>query len=107
MRRLRLARRHKPKILGCHFSLFREDIEKVNGFDENFVGWGMEDDDFALRLHQAGLDAKSVILTARAMHLWHPATASKPAALRDTPNADYFHRAHVDTRCRKGLLDSD
>lgn len=103
LRRCGLARRHKPKILGCHFSLFREDLERVNGFDEQFVGWGLEDDDLALRLHQAGIEGQSLIREARALHLWHAAVASHPARLAESPNWVYFQRQPVATRCAQGL----
>jgi len=62
----------RVSMVGCNFSLWRADYEKVNGFDENFKGWGMEDDDFALRLQLAGVMGKSVRTTARVLHLYHP-----------------------------------
>lgn len=104
LRRWHLARPHKPKLLGCHFSLFRADVERVNGFDENYVGWGYEDDDFARRLYRAGVEPRSVIAAARALHLWHPSLA--PAALarrRDRPNRAYFRRWRVPAFCANGL----
>jgi glycosyltransferase involved in cell wall biosynthesis len=104
LRRWHLARPHKPKLLGCHFSLCREDVERVNGFDENFVGWGYEDDDFARRLYAAGVQPWSVIEETRAMHLWHPSLA--PQALerhRDRPNRAYFRRWRVPAYCQNGL----
>jgi len=105
LRRWHLARPHKPKLLGCHFSLFREAAERVNGFDENFVGWGYEDDDFARRLYRAGVEPRSVIEEARALHLWHPSLA--PQALerhRDRPNRAYFRRWRVPAVCQNGLV---
>lgn len=104
LRRWHLARPHKPKLLGCHFSLFRKDVYRVNGFDENFVGWGYEDDDFARRLYKAGVKPFSVIPEARALHLWHPSLA--PPALarhRDRPNRAYFRRWRVPAYCQNGL----
>ncbi len=103
LRRLGLAMRHKPKILGCHFSIFREDIERVNGFDEAYVGWGLEDDDFALRLHKAGVRGRSLILEAPALHLWHSSVASRAAELSASPNMAYFLRRDVPAFCVKGL----
>ena len=100
LRRFGLAKRHKPKILGCHFSIFREDIERVNGFDEAYVGWGLEDDDFSMRLHKAGVRGRSLILEADALHFWHPSVASRPAA---SPNLAYFRRREVPAFCVQGL----
>ena len=104
LRRWHLARPHKPKLLGCHFSLFREDVERINGFDENYVGWGYEDDDFARRLYKSGVAPFSVIDEARMLHLWHASMA--PQALkrrRDRPNRAYFRRWGVPARCENGL----
>ncbi len=104
LRRWHLARPHKPKLLGCHFSLCREDVDHVNGFDEQFVGWGYEDDDFVRRLYQTGVQSLSVIEEARAMHLWHPSLA--PQALkrhRDRPNRAYFRRWRVPAFCQNGI----
>jgi glycosyltransferase involved in cell wall biosynthesis len=104
LRRWHVARPHKPKLLGCHFSLFRRDVERVNGFDETYVGWGYEDDDFARRLYRIGVEPRSAIESARAMHLWHPSVA--PQALkrhRDRPNRAYFRRWRVPAFCANGL----
>jgi len=103
LRRLGLAAAHKPKILGCHFSIFRKDIERVNGFDEKFVGWGLEDDDFARRLYKAGLRGQSLILEARALHLWHPSVGSKSQTISESPNMAYFRRKDVPAYCADGL----
>ncbi len=103
LRRLGMAKAHKPKILGCHFSLFKTDAEKINGFDENFVGWGLEDDDFARRLHMARVKGVSVILAACALHLGHAPAGSKPVVLADSPNRAYFDKPGVQAFCSRGL----
>lgn len=104
LRRWHLARPHKPKLLGCHFSLFRADVERVNGFDENYTGWGYEDDDFARRLYRAGVTPRSVIREARALHLWHPSLAPQELKRhRDRPNRAYFRRWRVPACCANGL----
>ena len=104
LRRWHLARPHKPKLIGCHFSLFRADAERVNGFDENFVGWGYEDDDFARRLYKAGVEPRSVIAAARALHLWHRSLAPQELKRhRDRPNRAYFRRWRAPAFCANGL----
>ena len=42
----------KPKLFGNNIGIWRTDYERVNGYDENFEGWGCEDDDLRLRLRR-------------------------------------------------------
>lgn len=59
-------------IRSCNMAVWRTDYEAVNGFDETFVGWGHEDADFVLRLHNAGLTRKNGFCATEVYHLWHP-----------------------------------
>ena len=43
----------------------------MNGFDESFEGWGHEDADMVLRLHNAGLHRKNGFCATEVYHLWH------------------------------------
>jgi GT2 family glycosyltransferase len=105
LRRWHLARPHKPKVIGCHFALSMDDVRRVNGFDENFVGWGYEDDDFGRRLYLAGVRPVCGIEAARAMHVWHPSLApQKLARHRDRPNRAYFYRRGVEAFCGNGIV---
>jgi glycosyltransferase involved in cell wall biosynthesis len=58
-------------IRSCNMGVWRSDYEAVNGFDETFVGWGHEDADFVLRLHNAGLIRKNGFFSTEVYHLWH------------------------------------
>ncbi len=102
LRALHLTKRHKPQLISNHFSLFRADMEKVNGFDEMYEGWGLEDDDLGMRLYQAGMTVRSVFRQARAVHLWHE-THKPEAGKWISKNKAYFHRKQVATYCVKGL----
>lgn len=55
----------------CNLSLWRADFMRVNGFDESYSGWGLEDSDLAIRLIRAGIRHKSARLAAPVFHLWH------------------------------------
>lgn len=60
-------------ILGCNFSLYREDFDKVNGFDERYLAPGTgEDTDIDLRLSNAGIHAMKVSRAALMYHRNHP-----------------------------------
>ncbi len=56
----------------CNLSLWRRDFENVNGLDESFQGWGLEDSDLAIRLVNSKVFHKSVRYAALVFHLWHP-----------------------------------
>jgi GT2 family glycosyltransferase len=58
-------------IRSCNMGVWRSDFEKINGFDETFVGWGHEDADFVLRLHNLGVSRKNGFCATEVYHLWH------------------------------------
>jgi GT2 family glycosyltransferase len=55
----------------CNLSVWREDLERVNGLDESYSGWGLEDSDLVIRLLHAGVRHKSARFAAPLFHLWH------------------------------------
>lgn len=55
----------------CNVGVWREDFVRVNGFDEDFQGWGYEDSDLAVRLLRAGVRIKNGRFGASVYHLWH------------------------------------
>lgn len=60
-------------ILGCNFSLYKEDFYKVNGFDERYLAPGTgEDTDIDVRLANAGVTAVKVSRAALMYHRNHP-----------------------------------
>jgi len=59
-------------IKSCNMSFFKKDVIAVNGFNENFVGWGNEDSELACRFFKYGLTKKVHPFMAVCFHLWHP-----------------------------------
>jgi len=59
-------------IKSCNMSFFRKDIIAVNGFNEDFEGWGNEDSELACRFFKYGLFKKVHPFMAVCFHLWHP-----------------------------------
>ena len=57
---------------GCNLGIWKADLLKVNGWEENFVGWGYEDSDLVIRLLRAGVQRKSGRFKVPVVHLWHP-----------------------------------
>ena len=60
-------------IIGCNMAFWREDIFDVNGYDEDYTGWGTgEDSDIGTRLYHLGRRRKFVYGRAITFHLNHP-----------------------------------
>lgn len=55
----------------CNLSAWRADLLKVNGLDEAYSGWGLEDSDLVIRLLHAHVLHKSARFAAPVFHLWH------------------------------------
>lgn len=60
-----------PKLRSGVFGINKSDLLKVNGFDENYEGWGSEDDDLGWRLDAAGVTGKNVFKTEYVLHQYH------------------------------------
>lgn len=88
MRRLHLAKSHKPKLLSANFSVSLDSYLAVNGFDEAYEGYGQEDDDFGRRLYAAGCRPVLGITRVLTFHLYHPTRA--PGDWHESPNAARF-----------------
>jgi glycosyltransferase involved in cell wall biosynthesis len=56
---------------GCNMAYWRADAERVNGFNERFVGWGREDSEFTARMLAAGLVRRPLKFGGIVYHLWH------------------------------------
>lgn len=56
----------------CNLSVWRSDLVSVNGLDESYEGWGLEDSDLVIRLLHAGVKHKNARFSAPVFHLWHP-----------------------------------
>jgi glycosyltransferase involved in cell wall biosynthesis len=61
---------HKDRgIIGCNFSLYRQDLLAINGFDERFrAQWGAEDSDVDRRLRMRGIKVRSLFMCATMVH---------------------------------------
>jgi glycosyltransferase involved in cell wall biosynthesis len=55
----------------CNLAVRRCDLERVDGFDADFNGWGREDSDLLIRLLHAGVRRKDGRFATGVIHLWH------------------------------------
>ena len=56
----------------CNLAIWRADLDRVDGFDAIFSGWGKEDSDLLIRLLHAGVCRKDGRYATGVLHLWHP-----------------------------------
>ena len=84
---------------GCNLAAWQSDILKINGFDENYEGWGCEDNDFICRLRNLGLTSKAAKFQGIIYHLWHE---QRPL---NNKNSGYYKQAleHNAVRCEMGI----
>ncbi len=67
-----LFNKRKRGILGCNFSLYKEKLLSINGFDERYRNPGNgEDSDVQFRLELINADIKPLNLVAVQYHLFH------------------------------------
>jgi glycosyltransferase involved in cell wall biosynthesis len=95
------GKRYVPYVLGCNMAFWKADLEKVNGYNEEFTGWGKEDNDIAARLLNAGVQLHSLKFRGVAYHLYHKEAAQHLL----TVNEKLYEATLVDqlTYIRKGL----
>lgn len=92
----------RPRLSGSNIGVWRADYECINGFDENFVGWGMEDTDFQRRLESIGV--RCILAGTGVYHLWHPRHPTYFKDSKGTANYYYYHRpGEIPARCENGL----
>ena len=56
----------------CNLAVWRSDLDRIDGFDASFSGWGREDSDLLVRLIHAGVRRKDGRFATGVIHLWHP-----------------------------------
>jgi glycosyltransferase involved in cell wall biosynthesis len=65
------------QVRGCNMACFKTDLIKVNGFNEDFIGWGREDTEIVVRLLNAKIIRKNVKFNANVLHIFHPESTRK------------------------------
>jgi glycosyltransferase involved in cell wall biosynthesis len=101
--RLGLTKPHKPKLIGGHHAVQFGTLVRVNGFDEEYVGYRFNDDDLSRRLRLARPRVRTAIAVKRieAYHLWHKVRA--PDKLQEAPGFARWSRKDLPVRCVMGI----
>ncbi len=88
-------------IKSCNMGFWRDDLLRLNGFNEAMTGWGREDAELAVRAFRVGLLRRDLRLGGLAVHLYHPTRKH----LVDNPNdriLEDTRRGHL-VRCEQGI----
>lgn len=60
------------KTGGCNMAYWKSDALSINGYNEDMTGWGCEDSEFAIRLHNSGVKKLTIRYSAIEFHIDHP-----------------------------------
>lgn len=85
----------------CNLAVARSDLERADGFDGGYVGWGLEDSDLVVRLIHAGVRRKDGRFACAVLHLWHPAADRSQLDANERQLADALSGSRI--RARQGL----
>ncbi|MBX2810144.1 MAG: glycosyltransferase family 2 protein [Cellvibrionaceae bacterium] len=85
----------------CNFSAWRDDLLAINGFNEDYIGWGREDSDLVARLLHAGKQRLKLKCLANACHIFHAENDRERLSNNDTLLADCLAEKRV--RCENGI----
>ena len=98
---IRKIKGHLRGIRGCNLGIWRDDLVRVNGYNEAFTGWGREDSELAVRLMNNGIQRLDLRGRALCFHLWHPPASRAGLPANDTLLEDAIRNHAV--RCQRGL----
>jgi hypothetical protein len=98
---LRNVHTNQRAIRSCNQAYWKEDLVRVNGFDERMTGWGGEDNEIAARLYNVGIRRRNLKFGGLAIHLHH--SSRKPVG--ENPNHAILRVTiqNQKTRCELGL----
>jgi glycosyltransferase involved in cell wall biosynthesis len=97
----RLRQRQWRGARACNLAVWRVDLDRVDGFDADYSGWGREDSDFIVRLLRAGVRRKDGMFATGVLHLWHAAADRSSLAKNQRQLVENIAGDRI--RARRGL----
>lgn len=88
-------------VKGCNMAFWRNDLIRVNGYDESFCGWGREDSELAIRLDNSGVRQRCMKFRGVVFHLHH-GKCERNSLSANEERYQQTIREHR-TRCETGL----
>ncbi|HEY4291826.1 glycosyltransferase family 2 protein [Luteibacter sp.] len=97
--------RRGGRVMSCNMSFWRDDLLKVNGFDERMEGYGAEDRELAARMGNAGVHRRQLKWSALALHFEHASRAPVDVDDMSLPNNRLFRQTVEQriVRCAQGI----
>ncbi len=83
------------KYRGCNTSYFKANAIAINGYNEDIKGWGREDSEFALRLHNLGIDGRRLRYRGIVFHIYHLEKAKDRLEINDDIEQKAILEKHV------------
>jgi glycosyltransferase involved in cell wall biosynthesis len=96
-----LRRRAWQGARSCNLAIWRSDLDRIDGFDADYTGWGKEDSDIIVRLLYAGVRRKDGVFATGVLHLWHPEADRDMLAENERKLSDIVAGDQI--RARRGL----
>ncbi|MGI8951015.1 MAG: glycosyltransferase family 2 protein [Chitinophagaceae bacterium] len=93
--------KHTFYVKGCNMAFWKNDLIKVNGYDESFTGWGKEDSEIAIRLINAAVKKKFLKMGGIAYHLFHKEVGREKEKLNTQLMQNAIDKNY--TSCKNGL----
>lgn len=101
-KKLNKKKKKNMMLVGCNFSCYKADLERINGFDEDYNSPSVgEDVDLAWRLNHFGITSKSVRYIANTIHLYH--TRSWGNALKENDEKMQIKMKNQEYICLNGI----
>lgn len=71
------------KFRGCNTSFWKKDIIAVNGYNEDFKGWGREDSELIMRMINNGILGKRIRYRGIVYHIFHNENSRERLTIND------------------------
>jgi glycosyltransferase involved in cell wall biosynthesis len=97
----KFPRRNWQGAQTCNLAVARSDLDRIDGFDASYTGWGLEDSDLVVRLLHAGVRRKDGRFATGVLHLWHAQNDRSKFAANQTRLDAVLHGDRV--RALRGL----
>lgn len=97
-------KKHKgisKKFRGCNVSYWRSNFIEVNGYNEDFEGWGREDSDLVIRMSNLGVKAKRLRYVGIVYHIYHHINSKNNLDINDLIQTKTIKEKII--RCKNGV----